>query len=132
MHDTLTIYKKSLLFHPENKIAMAFSRSHLYPKEEKISSYLFQKLSHSARLRILLTLYREGPCTVKMLRKYHPISQPAISQHLAILRMAQLVICHERFPYTVYRIHEKNFLKALKHMQKYLDLFEGADLPKKS
>ena len=92
---------------------MAFSRSHLYPQEEKISSYFFQKLSHSARLKILFTLFKEGPCTVAELRKFHPISQPAISQHLAILRKAELIICHEKYPYTIYRIHQKNFLKAL-------------------
>ena len=41
--------------------------------------------------RKLLELLRQGPCSVNELAARVPISQPAVSQHLKVLREAHLV-----------------------------------------
>lgn len=41
--------------------------------------------------RAILELLRDGPLTVGELAEEMPVSRPAVSQHLAVLRNAQLV-----------------------------------------
>ena len=41
--------------------------------------------------RAILELLRDGPLTVGALAEEMPVSRPAVSQHLAVLRNAQLV-----------------------------------------
>lgn len=91
---------------------MAFSKSHLYPQEDRITSGFFKALGHSARLNIIRKLKREGPCTVTQLSKGHHISQPGLSVHLRILRKSHLITCVEKFPYTIYIVDKKNLKLA--------------------
>ncbi len=102
---------------------MAYSRQHLYNKEDQIASYFAKALSHSARLILLQKLYLEGPNTAGNLAKLHPISIQAISQHLRILRNADLVTSWEKFPNTFYKINKKNFNKMKRYLKAYLDKF---------
>ena len=91
---------------------MAFSKHHLYPQDAQIVSGFAKALGFPGRIEILLQLQAEGPISVQPLAKGHPISQETLSQHLKILREAQLVIAEERFPYTFYQVHESNLVKA--------------------
>lgn len=91
---------------------MAFSKSHLYAEEDRTTSGFFKALGHSARLRIIRKLKKEGPCTVTQLSKGHPISQPALSVHLRILRKSHLITCVEKFPYSIYMVDKKNLKRA--------------------
>lgn len=50
----------------------------------------FEALSDSTR-RTLLERLREGPCSVGELALAVPVSQPAVSQHLRVLKEARLV-----------------------------------------
>jgi ArsR family transcriptional regulator len=91
---------------------MAFSKQSLYSQESQMISGFAKALGFPGRLEILIKLQAEGPLTVQQLAKGHPICMETLSQHLKILREAQLVIAEERYPYTFYRVHEKNMKKA--------------------
>lgn len=92
---------------------MAFSKHSLYNQEFQLISGFARALAFPGRLEILLKLQAEGPLCVQVLAKGHPISKESLSGHLKILRKAQLIIAEERFPYTFYRIHDRNLEKAI-------------------
>ena len=107
---------------------MAFSKSRLYPKDAQMVSGFARAVGHAARIQILQQLSEEGECTVEELSKNHPISRPAMSCHLRILRASHLVDCEEKFPYTIYRLNGKNVVVA----EGYLgDFFGGSGSRKK-
>ncbi len=91
---------------------MAFSKYFLYNQEVQLISGFARALGFPGRLEILLKLQSEGPLCVQEIAKGHPISMESLSNHLKILREAQLVIAVERFPYTFYSVHEENMKKA--------------------
>jgi DNA-binding transcriptional ArsR family regulator len=103
---------------------MAFSKSHRFTKEDQALCAFAKAISHPARVMILRQLAKRGPCKVMSILKNHPISQPAMSQHLRILRKAHLVKYQEQFPHTFYSLDVetsriaagllKSFLKELK------------------
>jgi DNA-binding transcriptional ArsR family regulator len=98
---------------------VAFSKSKLYPKDEQALSHYTKAMGHPARPSIIMQLAREGKSCVENMTKNHPISQAAMSDHLSILREAQLVNFKEEFPYTYYSLNEKNVKQAEKHMKKF-------------
>ena len=91
-------------------------------------SGFFKALGFPGRIEIVIKLQIEGPLTVRQLAKGHPICMETISQHLKILRKAQLVIADERYPYTIYRVHKANMKKAKKALDRFFSHFVG-DLP---
>jgi ArsR family transcriptional regulator, arsenate/arsenite/antimonite-responsive transcriptional repressor len=91
---------------------MAFSKSNLYPKDDQIISGFLKALGHPARVKIIRFLSKNGPCRVEDICKNHPISQPALSVHLSILRKAQLILYKERYPHTYYKIDGKTVTLA--------------------
>jgi len=103
---------------------MAFSKSHLFSKEEQELCSFGRAIGHAARVRILRELAKKGRCKAMSILKNYPISKAAMSQHLRILRMANLVIFDEQFPHTYYSLNVKTasvaarlpkaFLKELK------------------
>ena len=95
---------------------MAFSKASLYRIEDQIISGFASALKHPARLQIILKLALDGTCTVIDLKKSHPISQSAMSQHLKSLRESKLVIFVEKFPYTYYSLDEKVLAIAEKQL----------------
>lgn len=54
--------------------------------------------------RKLLELLRQGPCSVNELAARVPISQPAVSQHLKVLREAHLVRVNKNGNRRIYTI----------------------------
>ena len=87
-------------------------------------------LADPMRRRIVETLAR-GPCAVSVLAKNLPISQPAVSQHLKILREAHLVRAAPRGASNLYSLDQAGFREVLE----WLDglwataLDAGADVP---
>ena len=104
---------------------MAFPKTHLYSKESQMLSGFAKALGFPGRAEILLKLHAEGPLTVQQLAKGHPICMETVSGHLKILREAHLVIAEERYPYTFYRVHEKNMRKAQEVLAKFFSQFFG-------
>jgi DNA-binding transcriptional ArsR family regulator len=64
----------------------------------------FKLLADESRLRILLTLAREGETHVSALCKMLGQSQPAVSHHLTLLRMAGLVGFRREGKFNFYRM----------------------------
>ncbi len=103
---------------------MAFSKSNKFSPEDYAIAEFAKAICHASRPKILRILARKSPTKALSILKNHPISQPAVSQHLEILRKANLVKCSEEFPYTYYELNRetieimkkmlKNFLKQLK------------------
>jgi DNA-binding transcriptional ArsR family regulator len=104
---------------------MAFSKHSLYSHESQLISGFAKALGFPGRLEILLKLQSEGPLTVQRLGKGHPICLETLSGHLKILRKAHLVIAEERYPYTFYRVHEKNMKKAQEVLANFFSHFVG-------
>lgn len=103
---------------------MAFSKQYLYNPTDQITSGFAHALSHPARLLIIKQLITHGPCAVQVIAEAHPIHKEALSGHLKILRVAGLVKCEERFPYTFYSIDKKNLKKAYKYLSDFLEEFK--------
>jgi ArsR family transcriptional regulator len=65
---------------------------------------VFKLLADESRLRILLTLAREGEMHVSALCQMLGQSQPAVSHHLTLLRMAGLVGFRRDGKFNYYRL----------------------------
>jgi ArsR family transcriptional regulator len=65
---------------------------------------VFKLLSDESRLRILLTLAREGETHVTALCAMLDQSQPAVSHHLTLLRMSGLVGFRRAGKFNYYRL----------------------------
>jgi ArsR family transcriptional regulator len=65
---------------------------------------VFKLLADESRLRILLTLAREGETHVSALCQMLGQSQPAVSHHLTLLRMAGLVGFRRSGKFNFYRM----------------------------
>ena len=79
-------------------------------------SAVFKALADPSRLRILEQLSGEQ-LTVRQLTDRLPITQPAVSQHLDVLRRAELVAFEPRGASNVYRIDPR----GLGAMRAWLD-----------
>ena len=65
---------------------------------------MFKLLADDSRLRILLTLAREGETHVSALCEMLGQSQPAVSHHLTLMRMAGLVGFRREGKFNFYRM----------------------------
>lgn len=71
--------------------------------------------------RAILELLREGPHTVNELAAEMPVSRPAVSQHLAVLRTANLVDMDRQGTSRVYYAQPE----GLDELRKYIERFWG-------
>src|SRR3954470_23717992 len=74
---------------------------------------VFKLLADESRLRILLTLAREGETHVSSLCAMLGQSQPAVSHHLTLLRMAGLVGFRRDGKFNFYRLDAVNLSELL-------------------
>ncbi len=74
----------------------------------KETARVFKALSDETRLRLLTLLAEQGPdgalCVGALARRLE-VTQSAVSQHLAVLRMAGLVVDERRGYYVHYRVN---------------------------
>ena len=54
--------------------------------------------------RKLFERLRQGPCSVNELVRVVPVSQPAVSQHLRVLKEARLVRVHKQAQQRIYSV----------------------------
>lgn len=76
---------------------------------EKDLVQVFKLLSDETRLRILLYLAREGELHVTALCKKLKQSQPAVSHHLALLRVAGLIEARRDGKHNYYSVKQSHF-----------------------
>ncbi len=86
---------------------------------EKDLVQVFKLLSDETRLRILMYLIREGELHVTALCDKLGQSQPAVSHHLALLRVAGLIEARRDGKHNFYSIRAKHFHRLMK------EIFEG-------
>lgn len=86
---------------------------------EKDLVQVFKLLSDETRLRILLYLAREGELHVTALCDKLGQSQPAVSHHLALLRVAGLIEARRDGKHNFYSVRVKHFHRLMK------EIFEG-------
>ena len=80
---------------------------------------VFTALADPTRRKILEMLANRGPLTATDIYAQFPVSPPAISQHLKILREAKLVQVEKRAQKRIYRINPEAMLDLedwAKHM----------------
>ena len=65
---------------------------------------VLEALGDSTRRRIVDVLRRSGPSSVAELAARLPVSRPAVSQHLTVLRRSRLVTYEESGTRNVYRV----------------------------
>jgi ArsR family transcriptional regulator len=81
---------------------------------------LFKLLADETRVRILHYLMQRDELNVRTLCQLLDQSQPAVSHHLALLRVAGLIECRRDGKHNFYHL-------VPKRAQQYLDLLFGAD-----
>jgi ArsR family transcriptional regulator len=81
-------------------------------KEIKKNTQLFKALAHPIRLQIVETLLEGEKCVCAMQDLLH-VSQPNISQHLSILKYADVVDCQQRGNQRCYYLADPEKIEAL-------------------
>ncbi|MFO0810837.1 MAG: metalloregulator ArsR/SmtB family transcription factor [Gemmataceae bacterium] len=87
---------------------------------------VFKLLADESRLRILLTLSREGEMHVTALCTMLGQSQPAVSHHLTLLRMADLVGFRRDGKFNYYRMDAGQLGDTLERL--FADAGKGSSL----
>lgn len=90
---------------------------------EKDLVQVFKLLSDETRLRILLYLVREGELHVTALCQKLDQSQPAVSHHLALLRVAGLIEARRDGKHNYYSVRQTHFHRIME------ELFESISGP---
>ena len=79
----------------------------------EMASKLLKSMSHPSRLMVLCHLMA-GECPVSVLNQAVPLSQSALSQHLAALRKADLVSTRRESQVIYYRLKSQAVSEILK------------------
>jgi ArsR family transcriptional regulator len=88
----------------------------LSPQLEKDLVQVFKLLSDETRLRILLYLARENELHVTALCDKLGQSQPAVSHHLALLRVAGLIEARRDGKHNFYSVRAKHFHRIMEEL----------------
>lgn len=81
---------------------MAFSKAHLFLSGDFYFSIVCKALSHPARIVILRRLLLKDKVPAGILTRGIPLSKPALSEHLRILRELHLVRCNAKGQNVIY------------------------------
>lgn len=77
---------------------------------------VFKLLSDETRLRVLLYLAREGELHVTALCQRLGQSQPAVSHHLALLRVAGLIQARRDGKHNFYSVRQSHFHRIMEEL----------------
>ncbi|MGH7201730.1 MAG: ArsR/SmtB family transcription factor [Planctomycetaceae bacterium] len=83
---------------------------------EKDLVQVFKLLSDETRLRVLLYLVREGELHVTALCEKLGQSQPAVSHHLALLRVAGLIEARRDGKHNFYSVRKVHFHRIMEEL----------------
>ena len=72
---------------------------------------VFRAISDPTRRKIVQILSSEGKQSASMICDHFEISHPAISQHLSVLREANLVTVEKKSKYRVYSVNRETILE---------------------
>lgn len=95
---------------------------------EKDLVQVFKLLSDETRLRVLSYLAREGELHVTALCDKLGQSQPAVSHHLALLRVAGLIEARRDGKHNFYSVRAKHFHRLMKDVFKNLSDADADEL----
>ena len=84
-----------------------------------VSSAIFKTLADPTRRAIFERLSREGEHTVHALTSHSGVSQPAVSKHLGVLKLAGLVSDRREGRETHYRAEPKGLAPLIDWMSVY-------------
>ncbi len=91
---------------------------------EKDLVQVFKLMSDETRLRILMYLMREGELHVTALCERLDQSQPAVSHHLALLRVAGLIEARRDGKHNYYSVRAKHFHRIMGELFKSITEME--------
>ena len=77
---------------------------------------LFKTLSHPIRFSIVVGLLKKSECNVQTMSKKLNLSQPVVSQHLAILRKYKIVKTSRDGNRICYFIDDKRIINVIKSL----------------
>ncbi len=77
---------------------------------------VFKLLADENRLKILLDLARDGELHVSAICDRLGQSQPAVSHHLALLRVAGLITCRRDGKHNFYAVRKQHFVDLLREV----------------
>jgi ArsR family transcriptional regulator len=98
-----------------------------FPEEYiRRASKLLKLLSEESKLRIMLLLAKDGPCTVTEISETLQITQPTVSHHLSLLRNADVVVTKREGKNIFYDINEPLWREMGKQFFDYLQ--KGDDI----
>lgn len=98
-----------------------------FPEEYlKKACKVLKLVSEESKLRIMLLLAKEGPCTVTEISETLNINQPTLSHHLSLLRNADLVDGNREGKNIFYDINEMLWREMGKQFFDYLQ--KGNDI----
>lgn len=72
----------------------------------KRASKILRLISEESKLRIMLLLAKEGPCSVSEIAEALQFNQTTVSHHLALLRNADLVVANREGKNIFYDIND--------------------------
>ncbi len=105
---------------------MAFPKKEIFPPEDQRLSAFGRAMAHPARIFIMPHLLTNGELCVREIEKLLCLSQPAVSDHLCILRETQFIDVDCRGRYNFYTLNKEQLHQANVQMQKYFqDLFHN-------
>lgn len=73
---------------------------------------VFSALAEPTRRKILEMLASKGEMSATEIYEHFPVSRPAISQHLKVLREAELVSVEKRAQQRIYRVNPHTVLEV--------------------
>jgi ArsR family transcriptional regulator len=94
----------------------------------KKSVKILKLLSEASRLRVMLYLAKEGPCTVSEIVEALDLVQSTTSHHLSLLRAADLVVTSRDGKNVYYDINEPMWKEMGLQFFKYLQKGNEIDL----
>ncbi|MGL4253013.1 MAG: ArsR/SmtB family transcription factor [Fusobacteriaceae bacterium] len=78
---------------------------------------LLKKVSHPTRLAILCTIEKKPLCVGDIVEKLSHISQPMISQHLAVLKANRILADRKEGQFVFYHISDERILRLIQSMR---------------
>lgn len=96
-------------------------QSEFFPEEYiKKAVKILKLVSEESKLRIMLLLAKDGPCTVTQICETLEMNQPTVSHHLSLLRNADLVTPRREGKHIYYDIHEPLWREMGRQFFEYL------------
>ncbi|HEX9655259.1 MAG TPA: metalloregulator ArsR/SmtB family transcription factor [bacterium] len=101
--------------------------STFFPEEYvRRASKILKLISEESKLRIMLLLAKEGPCSVTEISETLRLTQPTVSHHLSLLRAADLVTNDREGKNIFYDINETTWREMGRQFFDYLQ--KGNDI----